>query len=473
MIYGPGETPIQPAPGDNRVRIYRHPEEVFSPKTIASYAGKALVDDHPDDDVTPINWRTLAMGIILNPRQGVGDQADLIVGDVMVTDPDVIKLIEDNEKVELSAGYDADYEQTAPGEGVQKNIIVNHVALVDSGRCGPRCKIGDHATKPKEKKRMATMDSVRALLQKAFKAKDAAELEPLEKEAEGMLVGGEGGEGGDHHVHVHLPAAGGGSESANKDDLEPAGGGEEPDRMDEVEDLLDALCEKLGVGDTAARDKRRALRDKRYKDRTGKDRVRTTPDAEGETAEEKRAREEKEAKDKAMKDDETIEGALEMEAPPGTGDMARKAKDSAYLGDAFQLLLSQIEIISPGARAPTYDSAARPAVTYSKMCGMRTETLSRAYSTNDALKTFMDSMNGGQTPNFTKMTCDSARMMIAAVATEASRLHNSGGNNEVVPGFGAYTAKQGSAGGLGVKGKIMTPADLNRMAAERYRGKAA
>ena len=47
---------------------------------------------------------------------------------------------------EVSLGYDADYEQTAPGVGRQTNIIGNHVALVERGRCGPRCAIGDRQT---------------------------------------------------------------------------------------------------------------------------------------------------------------------------------------------------------------------------------------------------------------------------------------------------------------------------------------
>ena len=43
----------------------------------------------------------------------------------------------------LWEGYNAFYEQTAPGLGRQKDIHCNHVALVDEGRCGKRCAIMD------------------------------------------------------------------------------------------------------------------------------------------------------------------------------------------------------------------------------------------------------------------------------------------------------------------------------------------
>jgi hypothetical protein len=42
----------------------------------------------------------------------------------------------DNGVRQLSLGYDADYDMTGPGRGEQRNIIVNHLALVENGRCG-------------------------------------------------------------------------------------------------------------------------------------------------------------------------------------------------------------------------------------------------------------------------------------------------------------------------------------------------
>jgi len=66
MFYGPDETPIE-ANKDGLVRIMREAEDVFSPETIASYHGKSVVDDHPNEDVTPLNWKELTVGVCMNP----------------------------------------------------------------------------------------------------------------------------------------------------------------------------------------------------------------------------------------------------------------------------------------------------------------------------------------------------------------------------------------------------------------------
>jgi hypothetical protein len=139
--YGPGETPIA---GDF-VRIERDPEEVFSDEAVASANGKPVVNDHPMDawggriDVSPDNWRDFAVGHVMSPRRSADD---FLVADLMITERRAIDLI-NHGKRQLSCGYDADYEDIAPGHGRQRNIRINHVALVDQARCGPLCSIGD------------------------------------------------------------------------------------------------------------------------------------------------------------------------------------------------------------------------------------------------------------------------------------------------------------------------------------------
>lgn len=146
QVYGPGEVPVEPGP-DGRILIERDPEEVFRPETVASFNLKPLVNDHPTEDVVPGNWRDLAIGVVHDPRRGEGLMDDFMVGDVLVTCPDAIEAIKANRLREISCGYDADYTQTGPGRGKQHNIIGNHVALVEAGRCGPRCAIGDTVRK--------------------------------------------------------------------------------------------------------------------------------------------------------------------------------------------------------------------------------------------------------------------------------------------------------------------------------------
>src|ERR1700726_2218391 len=129
MLYGPGETPIEPGPG-GVVKIDRHPEDVFRPETMASFAGKPVVNEHPSENVTPENWNALAVGIVMNVRRGTGVEDDLLVADLQITNADAISAVRTGKR-EVSCGYDADYIQTGPGEGYQTEIVGNHLALVE------------------------------------------------------------------------------------------------------------------------------------------------------------------------------------------------------------------------------------------------------------------------------------------------------------------------------------------------------
>jgi len=156
------------------VTIERNPDEVFRAETIASFEGKPVTMAHPDDFVTPENWRELSRGITQNVRQGDGVESDLMLADLLITDATAIEEVRSGLR-QVSCGYNADYEQLAVGRGRQMNIVGNHVALVERGRCGPRCAIGDaEVAKTTDTKTKRTwMDRVRT----AFKAKDEAALE--------------------------------------------------------------------------------------------------------------------------------------------------------------------------------------------------------------------------------------------------------------------------------------------------------
>ena len=156
------------------VTIERNADEVFRAETIASFEGKPVTLSHPDDFVSPSNWRELSMGITQNVRRGDGVESDLMIADLLITDLGAIEDVRSGLR-QVSCGYDAEYEQLAVGRGRQTNIVGNHVALVERGRCGPRCAIGDsevdRTTDAKTKR--TWMDRVRT----AFKAKDEAALE--------------------------------------------------------------------------------------------------------------------------------------------------------------------------------------------------------------------------------------------------------------------------------------------------------
>jgi len=89
-----------------------------------------------------------------------------LIADLVITDKAAIDYV-NKDLPEVSAGYEAEYEQTEPGRGVQRNIVGNHVALVERGRAGPRCSIQDK--EPDMSKKRSFWDRIMT----AVKAQDA------------------------------------------------------------------------------------------------------------------------------------------------------------------------------------------------------------------------------------------------------------------------------------------------------------
>lgn len=133
-------------PDLDSVVVYRPETAVFDEAAMASFAHKPITDDHPPEDVTSENWKTYS----------VGYSGDQIVRDggfvkipMMITDAATIKAYEGGKK-QLSAGYSAEitFEDgvTPEGEPYQAkmgNIVGNHIAIVQQGRAGSECRIGD------------------------------------------------------------------------------------------------------------------------------------------------------------------------------------------------------------------------------------------------------------------------------------------------------------------------------------------
>ena len=145
LMYSPSETPV--TPGNGHTIISRTVEDIHDPATIASFEGKPVTINHPDDFVTPENWRELAVGVVQNVRPGEGEDEDKLLADLLITDFEAINAVKSKRLREVSCGYEAEYVEEAPGKGRQENIIGNHVALVAAGRCGSECAIFDHAPK--------------------------------------------------------------------------------------------------------------------------------------------------------------------------------------------------------------------------------------------------------------------------------------------------------------------------------------
>lgn len=130
------------------VRVYRPPEEVFHPDTMASFAMKPITNGHPPEMVKPENWKRYSVGVA---GERITQDGDHLIAPIVISDAKAIADMNAG-RSELSAGYRAlitlENGTTPQGEhydAVQRGIRGNHIALVDAGRCGVTCRIGDCA----------------------------------------------------------------------------------------------------------------------------------------------------------------------------------------------------------------------------------------------------------------------------------------------------------------------------------------
>ncbi|WNF07258.1 DUF2213 domain-containing protein [Brevibacillus borstelensis] len=135
------------------VKVYRSPEEVFSPAAIASFEGKILTDEHPPVALTSENATWYTKGAVQNVRQGKGENDDLLMADLVVHDQALINEIQEGKR-EVSCGYECVYEAMSDGTYHQKEIRGNHVAVVKSGRAGDRVAIKDSKEERSMKKKI-------------------------------------------------------------------------------------------------------------------------------------------------------------------------------------------------------------------------------------------------------------------------------------------------------------------------------
>lgn len=408
QIYGPGQTSVEPGP-DGITRIQRDPAEVFRPETVASFAGKSVVDDHPPDGVTPENYKELTVGSVMNVRRGPGIQDDLLLADLLIMDAGAIAAVRGGKR-EVSCGYDCDYEQFEPGRGRQFNIIGNHVALVGHGRCGPRCSIGDSAM-PKR--------TVWDRIMTAFKAKDDAAMEEALKEARDSYEGGGEGEvspGNGHSVTVNIHGA-----KEQKDDEEegkapPAAGGNESEQkiLETVAQLaarMDAL-EKVVAQLASAEESESGEASEGDED--------PPKEGEGEGAESKEGGGSKEGEG-----EDEAEGEIEEEDPDktATGDK-RSTKDAASLDQIAQETFARAEILLPGVKLPALDAKQSRAKTIDSLCAFRRRVVMRAYETETGKRAITPFLGGRDVSAVKKMTCDAVSTLFVGASELVKQTNN-------------------------------------------------
>lgn len=423
-------------PPDGYFRVERVPDEVFHPDSIASWNGKPVTNEHPPDLLTPATTREYQVGTMINPRRGTEGSDGLLFVDMVITDPAAMLDI-DAGKREVSGGYECDYFEVTPGHLRQRNILGNHGALVDEGRCGEACSIHDHGPKSlafeaganirkQLRERGTEMSRILDTLSKAFKTRDDKTFEQALGAAAIVMRDEEPSvktEGGSHEIHLHLEGNG------SKEEEEPPPRHEDP--TDAAADEVPPWFKKFGQE-----------HDSRWK---GLDEWRKAVDAFMKGG----ARDEEGEKE--------VEGELEEEAPPGTElNDARGARDSAYLVDSFQETVAGAEVLVPGIQLPTLDRSARPRATFKDICGLRRRAIDRAAAQQETREMLAEVTNN-RGINTKTATCRDVRNIFRAVVA-LKRAANARGATDTNTGSNSHR----------VVGGIKSLAALNEANAAAY-----
>jgi hypothetical protein len=430
------EDPAASPPPQGFFRVERTEGEVFSPVSIASWQGKPITNDHPPDLLTPNTCQGHSVGTMINPRRGEGEFANALLVDWIITDAAAIADLEAG-KDQVSGGYNCDYFEVAPGHLQQRNIVGNHGAMVNEGRCGDLCTIRDHAAPTREPRRrtMVTTTSKSLIgqllgsLVTAYKNKDdkafeaalgsvakAGVMDDAEGETAGHVHHSEGSE-----VHIHLPGS--------KSEEEPPPRKEDP--MDEAPPWFKKHTDSFDSW------------------RKGMDAWKDSVDAFMKGG----------AKDEENKE---VEGELEEEAPPGTAlNDAKTAKDSAFLADSFQGTVAGAEVLAPGIRLPTLDRSAKPGVTFKVICGLRRAALDHAMASAETLAMVRE-VTGGRMIDTKKASCRDVRNAFHGVVALKKASNRGVGDTTL------FTKTAANA-----PGPIRSIADLNKTNTEYYEKKKA
>lgn len=163
-------------------RELRLPEDVFAEKSLKSYKGKPIIITHDAGEVDKENVRREQIGTIMSDGYRDGDNVRV---EIIIHDTNALKRCG---LKELSLGYSLDTDDT-PGvyEGekydcVQKNIEINHLALVGEARAGEAARLNIDS-KDSDKKILKGGPIMNKPNSTGYRTDDGAELTPEEMEA--------------------------------------------------------------------------------------------------------------------------------------------------------------------------------------------------------------------------------------------------------------------------------------------------
>lgn len=132
---------------DDIIRVYRSEDEVFADQAMRSFESKPVTEGHPWEQVNAGNVKEHQVGLSMKDmhRQDI-----YMAGTLLIQDASAVNRVQRG-KCELSAGYECDVIRES-GEwngqrydAKQAAIRGNHIALVDAGRAGAECRVGDRA----------------------------------------------------------------------------------------------------------------------------------------------------------------------------------------------------------------------------------------------------------------------------------------------------------------------------------------
>ena len=129
----------------SQVREYRPEDEVSDPDSLASFGMKAVTLNHPK---VLLDSKTTKLHQVGHAGSHVRFSDGFVEVALVITDQEAIDSIERGDTQEVSAGYRVDYDPT-PGvtpegesyDGIQRNIRVNHIAVVSKGRAGKNARL--------------------------------------------------------------------------------------------------------------------------------------------------------------------------------------------------------------------------------------------------------------------------------------------------------------------------------------------
>lgn len=245
---------------DGIYNVKRPEAEVFDRAAVASFEGKPVCDEHPEEDVTPDNYGRYMKGVCRDVRRGDGDLSNCLVADLVIYDADLINKIEAGKR-EISCGYDCLWNPTSDSSYDQLEIRGNHVAVVDRGRAGHKVAIRDTADDKKGGTKMS-----KSLIGRILRALARDEsTTPEDMEAAAKLAGNSDAEPRPQPAPAPAPAAPAAPATpapaaVPQPDNKPAAMDEATEaRFKKIEDALEAISSKLNPAPPAAEPKKDAL----------------------------------------------------------------------------------------------------------------------------------------------------------------------------------------------------------------------